>query len=204
MTKQEALKIVLDCAKLYQQNLENKNLLILYQDENKVIDKVEITFYSRNFLHFTGFKLSSNIKSSNQFYKMCLSNKLSLSDFEISPNGITQLKLQILPQIMQIHKIAKTIGDYDNSRILLCTDKIIGNQILCMGIVKNVQEYYVPNTILKENVNNIVNNKHNILAMYIKTIREKEYKEQTFKCKNITQDKINKYLLNMKNNDIVQ
>lgn len=62
----------------------------------------------------------------------------------------------------------------------------------------------VPNTILKENVNNIVNNKHNILAMYIKTIREKEYKEQTFKCKNITQDKINKYLLNMKNNDIVQ
>ena len=62
----------------------------------------------------------------------------------------------------------------------------------------------VPNTILKENVNNIVNNKHNILAMYIKTIKEKEYKEQTFKCKNITQDKINNYLLNMKNNDIVQ
>ena len=33
MTKQEALNIVLNCSKIYHKNLENRNVIFIYQKE---------------------------------------------------------------------------------------------------------------------------------------------------------------------------
>lgn len=191
MTKENALKIVLENAKLYQKNLENKNLLIFYQDKNSVIHKLEITFLARNFLHFTGLKLNTNIKSSKHFYTLCLNNKISLSDFEFSSKGTTPLKLQILHQVMQISKTAKMIGDYDNSKILLCTDKIIGNNSVCIGMIKQKNSYYIPNTVLKENIKTITSVQYKIIGIFEKHIRENKYVKQTYRNKRITKEEVN-------------
>jgi len=90
MSKEEALKVILSCSKIYHDNLENKNLLYILEDRLGKISCLEAVFLSRNFLHLTGVKISNKkIKSSSEFYHLCLKNQLSISDFEFNSNGTT-------------------------------------------------------------------------------------------------------------------
>ena len=45
MTKQEALNIVLNCSKIYHKNLENRNVIFIYQKEYKKYDYIETNFF---------------------------------------------------------------------------------------------------------------------------------------------------------------
>lgn len=99
--KEEALKIILKCCKLYHCNLENKNVMFIVQDKRKDIHYLEMLFLASNFLHLTGINIiNKKIKSSTDFYNLCLKNQITVSDFKFNSNGTTSMKLQILPQII--------------------------------------------------------------------------------------------------------
>ena len=195
MDKKEALKIILNCAKIYKQNLENKNLLIVLETKNKQIKYFETIFLPRNYLHLTGIKIiNKKIKSSIDFYNLCLKNKLKISDFEFNSNGTTPLKLQILPQIVNIQKVSKMVGNYNNIKPYLYTKKIIGNINVCLGFIKQ-NKYYIPNTVLKEDIRNITQEQAKVIAIMIKCTKEKAYKNITYLSKNVNINEIIKNVM---------
>lgn len=185
INKEEALKIILKCCKLYHCNLENKNVMFIVQDKRKDIHHIEMLFLASNFLHLTGINIiNKNIKSSTDFYNLCLKNQITVSDFKISSNGTTSIKLQILPQIIQIQKTCKMIGDYNNTKLYLSTQKLVGNVNICMGFIKK-GNYYIPNTALKEDIRNITTEQSKVIAIMVKNTKDIKYKEITYLNKNI-------------------
>lgn len=192
MSKEEALKVILNCSKIYHENLENKNLLYILEDRLGKISCLEAVFLSRNFLHLTGVKISNKkIKSSSEFYHLCLKNQLSISDFEFNSNGTTTKKLKILLNIMQIHKTARIIGKYNGLKKYLSTEKLIGTVNYCMGFV-NKDNYYIPNTVLEEDIREIVEFQYRIIFILRKGIKDRKYKEITYRNKKLIEG--NKYL----------
>lgn len=183
--KEEALKIILKCCKLYHCNLENKNVMFIVQDKRKDIHYLEMLFLASNFLHLTGINIiNKKIKSSTDFYNLCLKNQITVSDFKFNSNGTTSMKLQILPQIIQIQKICKMTGDYNNTKLYLSTQKLVGNVNICMGFIKK-GNYYIPNTALKEDIRNITTEQAKIIAIMVKNVKDAKYKEITYLNKNI-------------------
>lgn len=183
--KKEALKIILKCCKLYHSNLENKNVMFIVQDKRKDIHYLEMLFLASNFLHLTGINITNKkIKSSTDFYNLCLKNQITVSDFKFNSNGTTSMKLQILPQIIQIQKICKMTGDYNNTKLYLSTQKLVGNVNICMGFIKK-GNYYIPNTALKEDIRNITTEQAKIIAIMVKNVKDAKYKEITYLNKNI-------------------
>lgn len=183
--KEEALKIILKCCKLYHCNLENKNVMFIVQDKRKDIHYLEMLFLASNFLHLTGINITNKkIKSSTDFYNLCLKNQITVSDFKFNSNGTTSMKLQILPQIIQIQKVCKMTGDYNNTKLYLSTQKLVGNVNICMGFIKK-GNYYIPNTALKEDIRNITTEQAKIIAIMVKNVKDAKYKEITYLNKNI-------------------
>jgi len=66
--KEEALKIILESAKSYEEKLRGKHFIIFYQ-ENNIVKYVEVGFRDLNFLHLTGVK--SHL-SAQLFYSSCI------------------------------------------------------------------------------------------------------------------------------------
>ena len=81
-TKEEARRVVLNCAKLYQQKLLNKRFMIIYRERlDNRIRYIEVVFLERNYQHLTGLEMvdSQGKKLHNQsvnFYRKCIENKL--------------------------------------------------------------------------------------------------------------------------------
>lgn len=201
MTKQEALNIVLNCSKIYHKNLENKNVVFIYEKEYNEYDYIETNFFPHNFLHLTGLNLIKNrIKSSVDFYNLCLRNNLSTTDFEFKLNGTTQKKLEILSSIMQIDKKARIIGDYNSQKVYLSTEKLIGSVNMCLGFIKE-NNYYIANTALKEDIRNIVEEQGRIVLVLKKNIKDKQYNEIIYKNKNIQNTKIDEILVRLQIDD---
>ena len=189
MNKKEALKIIIDSAKKYQENLENKKVIFIYKEKGK-IKYIEAIFLPRNFLHLTGIQIkNSNIKSSIDFYHLCLKNRISILDFDFKENGTTIMKLQILSQIIQIQKLARSIGEYNYFKPILVTDKLAGTNQACIGFIQK-DNYYIPNTVLKENCKSMVVEQYKILCIAGKKMQEEKYSEITYYAKDIDINKI--------------
>jgi len=118
---------------------------LFIHSENNKINFIETVFLPRHFLHLTGVK-TLNIGSSD-FYRRCLDGQLSPSIFSLYENGTTEMKLTVLPQIMNIHKVARMLGDYSPIKSVLMTEKIVDTVTACLGFVYD-NKYYVPNTVL--------------------------------------------------------
>ncbi|MCR5661040.1 MAG: hypothetical protein K6G50_02795 [bacterium] len=59
MKKEDAVRIITECAKQYHKNLAGKNVLFLFGSSQKQ-DYFEVSFLPRNYLHLTGVKLVGN------------------------------------------------------------------------------------------------------------------------------------------------
>lgn len=142
-TKQQAISIVTTCAKKYQENLVDKSLLFLCMNKHKNLSSIEFTFDASNFLHLTGLKLktvtakdgSKHKLSALEFYNKCLDNKLSVKDFDFSADGTTELKLDVLPLVINKWLSADTIGDFNSQTPQLYTEKLAGGVKACIGFV---------------------------------------------------------------------
>ena len=185
MKKETVIKIITECAKSYHKNLENKNLLFVFGAPQSP-EYFEASFLPRNFLHLTGVKLSpKRISGSTDFYERCLSGQLSPADFDMAQNGTTHMKLSILPQLMQLHHSAKMVGDYDNTKSVLYTEKLAGNISACIGFVRE-NAYYIPNTALREDIRDIsVHPQKRVLAIFSKEISQELYDTLCYTAKKI-------------------
>ena len=170
-SKKEAIKIVTSAAKKYQNELVGKVLLFLYVDGHGRCGHLEASFSQNNFLHLTGFDTQL---SPAEFFSRCIKNKLSANDFNFDKNGTTQLKLNVLPNIIAKDLSAKMIGDLDAQTIKLYTEKLIGNVTACMGFIQ-CGKTYKPNTVLESNLKNYSKAPCRVIATFRKAQQEKTY-----------------------------
>lgn len=187
MTKKDALNIVFSCAISYKENLAGRSLLFVTADKHKVVRGLEVTFDSSNFLHMTGFKLSNKEIGANNFLSMCCDKRLSETDFEFAADGTTEMKLRVLPDLVQKHLSAKMIGDYDMTHPKLYTDKLAGSISACVGFVRNGgQGRYVPNTVLEGDIRKMIKGSTSrILVTYRKYREESQYTEIVYSAKKV-------------------
>ena len=187
MKNDEALKIIVECAKQYRQNLANQNLLFIFSD-GEMVSHIEAVFLPQNFMHLTGVVIRDKSLSSVKFYNACINGKLTPTSFEMSRDGTTQMKLSVLPQIMKIHKVARMLGDFKANKIRLNTEKIVGNVHACMGFVQSPRHhgFFVPNTVLREDIRDVVEKPtRRVLAVFRKDVRAGKYEECTYMAKDV-------------------
>lgn len=174
------IKIIIECAKLYRDQLLNQQLLIVYGKASEHIESIEICFRDENFLHLTGVKVSPNIPA-KRFLALALQSKLPVKDLSFKKDGTTVMKLSVLKKAMNIHKIARMLGEYNGIKDNLYTEKLAGTTALSLGFVKDSSQLYVPNTILREDIRDITSRpQQRILAMYLKGSGEPLYHQCTY------------------------
>lgn len=181
MKKSEALGIITSAARVYEDQFCNKNLLIVFGSPSHpqfIFTKGE----PKNFHHLTGVEVNKqNIlrdvkdKLSNPisvFYEKALNKQLSPDDFNFK-NSNTEQKLKVINQVLQISN-ASMIGIYNNLRINLKTDKVVGGSAAFLGLVED-KGYYVPNTTIADDIRKNSNNVERVLAVLSKVRNEKKY-----------------------------
>lgn len=183
--KYEIIQVLNNCAKEFHKNLENKKIMFVYKESNKNINYIETMFLSYNFFHLTGLKITnSQILNSKIFYQKLLKKQININDFQFK-NNISKWKLEILPQIIKIEKLANQIGVFANSGKLLKTDILVGTtRNSCLGL-KSIEknQIYVPNTILKEDIRKITAKRNRIVAIFKKDLKQSKYEKITYIAK---------------------
>lgn len=199
-TKEEAIKVITSCAERYREELMDRSLLFICIDRNKRTSWVEFSFHDYNFLHLTGIKVcrkqgeptreggkaTGNELAAADFFKRCLAHKLSPSDFDFSDDGTTHMKLDVLPSVINKNLSANMIGSYASTKPKLYTEKLAGGTKACVGFVLDaITKGYVPNTVLKEDIRNHVNDYVRVIAIYRKNKTEEKYRELTYRAKKV-------------------
>ena len=182
MDKKQAIKIITEAVKIYDDIHCNRNLLIIFGDPNNP-SYIETKAEDKNFFHLTGVKLNYNHilndisdKNSNVlsvFYSKAKHNRLSSDDFDFK-DGSTAQKLQVLVKTLKISRNAKMFGDYSKGRINLKTDKIAGNISSFLGFMK-AGRYYVPNTVMADDIRKNSGKTQRVLAVLSKKISDSHY-----------------------------
>lgn len=183
-TKRDMVKIIHCAAKTYETELIHKNLLIIFGAPNKP-NYVQTVANKNNFQHLTG--TISNLKGDNAselFYDKALDGNLSPNDFEINPDGTTQLKMEILNQTLYLSKNAKMIWDLNDGHLKLETDKITRGTGSCMVFVED-DGFFVPNAVLNSDMRSVAKNPQRILAILSKKVIETQYEKATYIAKKI-------------------
>ena len=175
-------KTIYECTKEFKKNLANKKLLVIYE-ENGETKKCEIFFPASAFYHLTGLKAFDNKGNSYKafnFYNDMLNGSINARNLK-KKDRTTDLKIEVLPQLMKLDRNAKMTGIFFSSRILLETDQLIGGEKSCMGFITNEKyECYIPNTLLKEDIRQISINRGNIVCILKKNVFDKIYKNTTY------------------------
>ena len=186
-TKEQAIRIVTQAAASYKSNLSGNNLLFVCINKARDISYIETVFTESRFLHLTGLKVNKEKIGAVDFYKKCTDNKLSPDDFELSDDGTTELKLDVLPFVMtQSLGKANMIGEYNNRNVQLFTEKIVGTVKAGIGFVKQGNsEILVPNTMIKADIREYIKDPHRIIATYSKKINDTKYSKQVYSAKGI-------------------
>lgn len=190
MNKKSIVKNIEKNIVLYDKNLKGKEFLILAKNSNNII-QFKLAFTEANFLHLTGLKTQIN---ADDFYKAVKNHQLNEKDFECKYNDdLMKKKLDALPYLGEIHRCAKTIGNYNNAGFELTTDKILGNTFVSVGFIfvgKN-GEYLRPNSLLQEDSRKLTQKPFMpIVATISKNRNDKLFNTVTYKSKNINTDKL--------------
>lgn len=125
-------------------------------------------------------------KSANDFYRASLNNRLNEKDIFFKDRYTTELKLKVLEAIMNIDTKARMIGNYNGPHIELYTEKIVGTTTACLCL-KQVKDYYIPNSVLNEDIRTIIQKPPGkIYAIFKKPINTSFYTQLTYKSSNIS------------------
>ena len=176
--KKEVLSTIISAAILYRDNLLNTKILFVFETGGRKYKILQTEFRSHHFAHLTGAVLTPPKSTSPprpaltpiQFFEKATAHSLSIDDFWMAADNSTYLKSQVIIELMKIYTTAKMVGDYDESRPLLYTDKIVGNVRGCMGFVQQSTSspYWVPNTLLNVPARDVVRSTHRLMATYQK------------------------------------
>jgi hypothetical protein len=190
MNKSQALDIVCQCAAEYRLKLEGKNYLFIFGSAQGC-SYFETAFPKQNFHHLTGIN-SPNL-SALEFYFACLDHRLPAGQVLFSKDGTTPLKLDVLPALMRIYRTAKMVGDYDNSRTHLYTEKIAGGVMANLGFIRDKNYpgngFYVPNTAIRDDIRLLtLKPVKRVLVTLSKDIASPRYDLLTYLAKGISID----------------
>lgn len=175
------LNIIKQAAKLYKENLLDKNILFVYLKNNN-INFYEVTFLQEHFKHLTG--VISKLNAYQFFYK-AKSNRLKLSDFDYKDNT-TKLKINNLIKSMLLKNYVKMIGEFKHNKVYLSINKLAGNNNLIIGFDKGEKINY-PKTLLKGDIRDYSNEKPcRIIAILSKNINNRKYDKINYLAKNIS------------------
>ena len=178
--KKMAVDIIINAAKNYQERLQDKTFLIIYQNGSKV-DKVQVEFRDNHFLHLTGVKTKL---SAQRFYEKCLNRRLSDKEIELDCKGKSQQKLSVLPFLHELLYHNCMIGTFINSGICIRADYFVGNTkaVLSVGF-RYGKKMDFPVTLYKEDVRSLIKPTNKVLAIFSKKYREYNYAECTYLSK---------------------
>lgn len=165
--KEDALKILFDCAVKYNENLIGKNLLFICIDSSKKIHSLEMNFLTSNFLHLTGVKFPKASRlSPHSFFDKCLKKRLRITEFEFATDGTTEKKLSVLPLLLSKNLSANMVGDFSARTPVLVTEKLAGNIKGCIGFIYDDRKhFYVPNTVLNLDIRTYISNQQRVIAI---------------------------------------
>lgn len=162
MDKKAALAIITKAARIYDNQLNNKNFLLIY-GELRDPQHIELMFGTKNFHHLTGIVINKkhlfrdvHDKNSNElevFYFKALNGKLHEKDIAFKNDGTTEQKMRVLLQTLTISKSIKMYGDFVDNRVKLKTEKVAGGTNSFLGFVKG-NDFYVPNTVIEGDIRN--------------------------------------------------
>lgn len=195
---ESVLKTIYECQKIYHENLLNNNVMFVVENDKKDLIFLETFFPKSAFMHLTGVTvLTKNNKPliGHNFYNYLINNKLSSRKYNIKiKDAFTfSLKLQVLGRLFNIEKNAKMMGDFAKTGILLNTDKLIGGTNSCMGFVKSKNsKYYIPNTILNQDIRSLTNSTYKVIAILKKRFNDKQYSQITYLKRNCEIEKLAK------------
>ena len=181
MTDSQIAREIMHFAVEYQKNLENRNVLFVYQNRSdKSICFLETDYPSENFLHLMGAKLDmKNVESANEFYNLAVAGDLNPSHFKIDNRRKIMDKLAASEQTMAIHRTAKEFGVYIGNHGQLYTEKLAGNVYACMGF-RLIDSKYIPDTNLNKNINVFTKKPHAVILVTLRKERTAEkYAEVT-------------------------
>lgn len=131
-------------------------------------------FHERNYQHLTGLELidsNGNVlnNQSRNFFRKCIENKLGLDEFRFKKDGTTHLKLEALPVLMDVTKITKITGDYNDVRPYLFVDKVMGGVNFCLGLSRE-GSVYVPSSALLVDIRKLTEAPSQVLVIMEKNI----------------------------------
>ncbi len=87
---------------------------------------------------------------------------------------------------MKIDKIARMVGDYSHTKTALYTEKLTGTTSMSLGFIQDKSNFYIPNTILKEDIRDVtLRPQKKILAIYKKNEDELKYYKCSYLAKNV-------------------
>lgn len=176
MRKNDAINAIVRAARLYEEKLHKKKLLIVFGSPNKP-KFIEVRFPAGGFVHLTGVELNKvrlaqthpnkKVNLNELFYEKAIQGKISPDDFGFKSDGTTELKLSVITQAIDVIHNAKMIGDFKGHHCKLDTDKLAGSIHSSLGLVLT-GKYYVPNTILATDTRNEVLQPQKVLAILSK------------------------------------
>lgn len=192
MSKEDALKSLFECAKLYKENLVDKNLLFVCADKHSRTSTLSVQFSTTGFMHLTGVKFEeAKRQSPGEFFDKCLKRRLTVEEFDMAKDGTTEMKLQVLPILFAKNLSANIVGDYSARAPLLITEKLAGGVKGCMGFVFDEETgYYAPNTILNLDIRTYIENQLRVIATFRKGKDDEKYSEIVYKAKKVDWSKI--------------
>ncbi len=179
LTKEQAINTAIKCAKEYKSKLVNTRLLVIYRDRlSNEIKSLEILFRPSNFQHLTGLQMvdkDGNERKSCaiEFYRRCLSRPfITKEEIKYKDDGTTPLKLAALPSLINLTKITKICGDYNNSKKSMIADALVGGVNFSLAISKygSESDEYFPRSALMEDIRNLAQNASQVLAILQKPI----------------------------------
>jgi hypothetical protein len=196
-TKEQAVRSLFLYAKKYKEKLLNKKAIIIYRERTDLkIHFIEVLFLKRNFQHLTGVDLvdgKGNIikGQSENFFRKCIQQKLSVREIAFKTDGTTHLKLDALPVLMELNRVTKIVGDYNGLRPYLVVDKLIGGVNFCLGLRLDTNcGDYVPVSALNTDIRDLSVNTSQVLAIFLKDKKSEIYRDIKYIAKGLNLEKI--------------
>jgi hypothetical protein len=142
-----------------------------------------------NFKHLTG--AGKKDMDAMVFYKRAIDKRLGIEDIIIDQRGFTDLKLDVLPRLMNIHNTARMVGDFDEKKKKIVADKFAGTTTSAMGFEFS-DNIYVPKTALRTSVNDVTQKatRSRIIAIFTRNRAVDVYTHMTYRAHDIELDQL--------------
>lgn len=153
-------------------------------------------FLKRNFQHLTGIDLvdkNGNVikGQSENFFRKCIQQKLSVRDITFKADGTTHLKLDALPILMELNRVTRIVADYNFSRPYLIADKLVGGVNFCLGLKLDLDcDNYVPVSALNTDIRDLAISSSQVLAIFVKDKKSDIYSEIKYVAKGLNLENI--------------